>query len=135
MYLSLLNEEQKKLFLKASILLSNADGNFSKVERIMLTHFCMEMNIQEPENLTVNESIEDIVMRMREIGCSRDNKIIIFELAGVVMADYVYDEKEKVMMEKIADGLDVDKEFADESLEIITDMAAMYKRIGVMINE
>ena len=79
MYLVLLNNEKKELFLNLACRIAAADGNFSDEENAMIDGYCQEMNISFDYNRPLNTT-EKIVSDMNSICDLTEKRIIIFEI-------------------------------------------------------
>lgn len=60
MYLSLLNDNQKSLFLSIALYLAKVDNDYSEEERRIIQSYCVEMNITE-ENYVHSNNIMEII--------------------------------------------------------------------------
>lgn len=94
MYLVLLNNEKKELFLNLACRIAAVDGNFSDEENAMIDGYCQEMNISFDYNRPLNTT-EKIVSDMNSICDLTEKRIIIFEIIGLAMADGEYDVSER----------------------------------------
>lgn len=106
MFLNLLQENNKELFLKICVHASLANEIFAEEEKEMIYAYCREMNIAEhiPDEVEEFEQIVgSLVMQADDV----EKKIIILEILGLVKADGIYDEKEKRFMRKLLEGMKV----------------------------
>lgn len=120
MFLNLLQERNKEAFLALTVHASLANGIFAEEEKDMIYAYCHEMNMKEqiPSELKDFEQIIDLLADQAD---DVEKKIIIMEILGLIKADGIYDEQEKRFMEKLTEGLKVDKEVLgkfDSLLEI-----------------
>ena len=65
MYLSLLNDNQKSLFLSIALYLAKVDNDYSEEERRIIQSYCVEMNITE-ENYVHSNNIMEIISSIDE---------------------------------------------------------------------
>lgn len=133
MYLNLLNTEQKEIFLDISLCVSRADKNFSDLEKDMITKLCAEMQI--PVRYIVRNDFEDSINRLAEISSERIKRIIILELAGIVMADSVYVEEEKEIMFKVAEKFGLNYKEIENVISMITDLFVIYRKMAFYIEQ
>ncbi len=112
MYLSLLNEEQKELFLHLAVYLASADNDLSEQEIQLIQSYSKEfkMNI-DPEIFNTNIDIDRIINRFYAISDIREMKIIVFELIGLAMADHKYDDSERIVIKKLISSFDLEINF------------------------
>lgn len=110
MFLSLLNTEQKKMFLSLAYNLATSDGDFSENERLLIKSYSVEMNM-ELKIEDVDKDINHVVSRINDICGIKEKKIIIFEIIGLAMADYNYDDGEYEIVQKALSVFELDSEF------------------------
>ena len=133
MFLANLSEKEKQLFLQASLHISHSDNDFSNEEKLIIDTLCQEMAI--PASYEITLDLDEVLKELEEIATPGNKKRIIFELAGVVMADEVYAEAEKALMEKISDALKVDRSVAENAVRLISQMASIYKEAAALVRE
>lgn len=112
MYLSLLNTEQKKLFLSLAYNLVSSDGDFSEKERQAIKSYSVEMGM-ELKIEDVDTDLNRVIERINLICGAREKKIIIFEMVGLAMADYNFDDGERAIVRKTISIFDLDSAFGD----------------------
>ena len=95
MYLGLLKESQKEMFLELAINLAKSDGDYSEEENAIITSYCQEMQISF-EREKKNRSIDELVSEFALLCTAQEKKIIAFEIIGLAMCDNVYHEKENI---------------------------------------
>ncbi len=94
MYLGILENKNKELFLNLAYNLALSDGDYSEDEEMMIKSYCNEMQI-ELDMKNINRSIDSTIKEMSEECNIRDKKIIVFESIGLSMSDGCYCEEEK----------------------------------------
>lgn len=104
MYLSKLNEKEKKIFLNLAAIVSEANGVVEESERFMLEMYCSEMQI-DPD-FDEEKSFEDFIEALKDSSDEVKN-IIVFELIGLCLTDGGYDEEERNNIWQIAEGIGV----------------------------
>lgn len=110
MYLSLLNTKQKKLFLSLAYNLAVSDGDFSENERQVINSYSVEMNL-EFKMEDIDNDINRVVNEINSICEIREKKIIVFEMVGLAMADYNFDDGEREIIQKALSIFGLDSEF------------------------
>ncbi len=122
MFLNLLEDENKLLFLKISMKAAMINDEFTPEEEELLYAYCREMNI--PETIPYgDEDYEEILDELSVQADDVEKKIVILETLGLVRTDGHYDEKERSFMEYLAKRLDVNVSVLDyfnSLLEIYT---------------
>ena len=101
MYLSLLDNEKKHLFLDLELYMSCSDGEFSIDEKNIIDVHCLEMEIDNnnyqpdlPKDLLLNKLKTSLTIK--------EKKIFILELMAVVLADGDFHENEHEIMLQLA---------------------------------
>lgn len=131
MFLVNLSEKEKQLFLQASLHISHSDEQFSDEEKLVIVTLCQEMAI--PVSYELTQSLDEVLNELNQIASPTIKRSIVFELAGVIMADEVYADSEKALMARISDALGVDIEVSEESVRLITQMSEIYKSAAKLI--
>jgi len=126
MYLSMLSNTNKRLFLNLEIYLSKVDSDFSENERIIIDAHCMEMHIDN-NNYEADMSQSEIFEGLKAL-TKQESKIVFLELVGTIMADNVYHVEEKALVNKLAEALKLEENDISLVFSIITDMKNVYER-------
>ena len=126
MYLSMLSDTNKRLFLNLEIYLSKVDSDFSENERIISDAHCMEMHIDN-NNYEADMSQSEIFEGLKAL-TKQESKIVFLELVGTIMADNVYHVEEKALVNKLAEALKLEENDISLVFSIITDMKNVYER-------
>lgn len=104
MFLNLLQETNKELFLKVCVHASLANESFVEEEKEMIYAYCREMNIMEH----IPHETEDFGQIVKSLATQTDDiekKIIVLEILGLIKADGIYDEKEKCFMRTLVEEM------------------------------
>lgn len=132
MFLKDLSSKEKQLFLQMCLHISHSDNIFTDEEKLMIDTLCNEMSITA--SYDINLSFDDVLEKLKDIKSLSKKKSIIFELAGVVMADEAYAEPERELMIRICEALEIDYSVAEESVKLISQMAAIYRKASVLVH-
>lgn len=116
MYLSLLSNEKKHLFLELEIYMSKTDGDFSDEEKAIIDAHCIEMHIDN-NSYECELPLEGVLSKISSEFSEQEKRIVFLELAATVLADKVYHTTEKILISKWADILKISE---DESNVVIT---------------
>ena len=127
MYLSMLNNEKKHLFLNLEIYLSSIDGDFSDEEKKIIDVHCIEMHIDN-NNYEADMPLDEVLKKLKETLTHSECRIVFLELAATIMADDVYHKEEEKITRHLADLLKIDDDEVKEAFSIIKDMKNVYKR-------
>lgn len=106
MFLNLLEESNKELFLKVCVHASLANEFFAEEEKEMIYAYCREMNIKEhipDESGDFGQVVDSLVAQTNDV----EKKIVILEILGLIKSDGIYDEKEKCFMKELVERLKV----------------------------
>ena len=110
MFLSLLNFNQKKLFISLAFNLAVSDGEFSENERMVIKSYSAEMEM-ELKLEDIDLDIDHVVSEINSLCGVREKKIIVFEMIGLAMSDYHYDDGERAIVHKVLETFGLDAEF------------------------
>ncbi len=111
MYLALLNDKEKELFLGLAYDIASADGNYSDAEKATIAGYCQEM-LYDFDEKTMVKSVDSIIEEFKQTD-SKTKKIVVFEAMGLAMADGKYDSTEKEIIAKMEDKFGIDKSYHD----------------------
>lgn len=113
MYLMMLNEKQKHLFFELAYHLAAIDGNYSKEEALMMESYRCEMQIGVIPQGESRQS-QNIISDMQSTCGEREKRIIVFESIGLAMADNIYNESEKALIQSLIASFNIEKSFAQK---------------------
>lgn len=133
MFLNLLDERKKSLFLGLAYNLAQVDGNYSKEEELMIQSYCQEMQIEF--NMRMAKDTASIVSDLCTICDSKEKRIIAFEIIGLAMIDGKYDLSEKELIENMVEKFGVDNEFTEKCEIEISRYMEVQKEINKLIME
>lgn len=133
MYLNMLNRREKHLFLALEIYISEIDGDFSDEEKQIINAHCLEMGIDN-NNFELRMEGEEILKEIEGNLDDTKKHIFFLELAGIVLADNMYYEKERQIMERLANILKIKQEEIDEAFSIIKDLKSVYLRCAKYVS-
>lgn len=133
MYLNMLNRREKHLFLALEIYISEIDGDFSDEEKQIINAHCLEMGIDN-NNFELRMEVEEILKEIEGNLDDTKKHIFFLELAGTVLADNIYYEKERQIMERLANILKIKQGEIDEAFSIIKDLKSVYLRCAKYVS-
>lgn len=133
MYLSLLREDEKNLFLELAYEVSNIDGDFGEAEKIMIDSYCEEMKIVNNIDFDYKSHAEEIEKNIIENCGMRTKKIIIFEIVGLAMSDGKYDVEEKEYISKLAEKFMIDNDYIYKCENVIDEYMSFQNRINMLV--
>ena len=132
MYLQELKAEQKELFLDLSILLSSSDNNFSIEEKSLIKQICAEMQIEE--RYTSTAKFDDIVNKLVDISTKKHKRIMLIELAGIILVDGEYSDEEKQFLDDVGKKFSIPKVEIEKMILRVSELHDVYKKFSMFIN-
>lgn len=127
MFLEMLNDEQKKLFLHLAALAANANNIVEDAEREMLIHFAKEMNIESI--ISSDKEVGEITDALRPITGNTERKVILFELVGIMFSDTQCDEVEIAFLNEVATKLCVSNNDINTMIDLVKEYIDLYNKI------
>lgn len=118
MFLNVLKDQNKELFLELCLHLSNSDGVFADSEKEVLKAYCKEMEITEKTDFSMRP-LENVVSILNNNANLVEKKIVIMELLALAYVDGIYDENEKEEMNIIISGLEFSENQVKEIIELL----------------
>lgn len=132
MYLSLLKEEQKRVFLELAYEIAFLDNDLSEEERIMIESYCNEMQMEVPPFIRAR-SMTEFIETIKEGWGEREKKIILFEIIGLAMIDSNYDEEERKSIISMTEIFGLTDEFRDECEILLKEYFEMQSRMNTLV--
>ena len=132
MYLSILKEEEKKLFLGFVYYVAASEGNIGDEEKKVIGIYCNEMMI-EPVYDKPELSCIQVVDNISRMATEKEKKIILFEILGLAMADNRYDKSEKNMIHDAAKKFGLSDEFVIQCEQTINEYITFQSRLNNLI--
>ena len=86
MYLAMLDNEKRHLFLDLELYISKIDGDFSEQEKRVIDTHCIEMHIDN-NNYESETSYDEMMSRLSETFSKQEKRIVFIELLATVLAD------------------------------------------------
>ncbi len=127
MFLEMLKDEQKDLFLQLAVQAAKANGKFDETEKEMLIKFANEMNI-EPKSES-DKSIDELTEELAKITGKKERKIILFEAIGILNSDGEFDEKEAEYLANIAKKFEISKEDLEYMMSLVSYYVELFDEI------
>lgn len=132
MYLALLKEEQKELFLSLAFNLASANGDFCDEEKAVIAGYCQEMQIVFDQERMV-KPVEELISKINLSCDNREKKIIVFESIGLAMVDNKYDDSERKIVKLMTDMFELGDGFAEECESVLSEYITFQKRINELV--
>ena len=133
MYLSMLNNEKRHLFLNLEIYMSQIDGDFSDKEKAIINAHCVEMHVDN-NGYEPDMPRDEVFKQLKETLSIQEKKIVFLELVATIIVDNIYHASEKELVDKLAELLDISDSEVNDAFNIIKDMKEVYERCAEYIN-
>lgn len=132
MYLNKLNENQKGLFLQLVYAAAMANGEYVEQEKAIIETYCREMDTEfDPKDAT--NDVDAVISVLSSISTDEEKRIIVFEVMGLILADYTYDDAEKGFMGKLSAAFGVDKAYIDKCEMLIDEYLKLQSDINALV--
>lgn len=128
MYLGELNAEQKDRFLDLGIDLAAADGDFSDIEKNTIHLLCDEMRIAD--RYQADASPEETIRFFASEAGRHIQRIVVFELLGIAMADSVYEVRESELVNKAAKAFSIGEDEIKEISDAVAQLYGLYVKFS-----
>ena len=132
MYLALLNESEKAVFLGMTYNLATVDGDYSDSEKVMIDGYCQELQCQFDEK-TMLKPMDSLIQTIKVGSSDKVKKIFIFELVGLAMSDGNYDNNERKIIGQMLNEYNIDFSFANKCEEILSEYIDFQGRINELV--
>lgn len=137
MYLALLADEEKQLFLRAAVALSRIDGDFAAQEEEMLIAYCEEMSVSSKTAEWQNVDIDRraVIDKIAAVSGAVGQKIILFEMIGLAMVDGSYDRCEADFINEAAQKFNLSTEYVARCEKLLGDYLQLQGQISELVLE
>lgn len=132
MYLALLNESEKEVFLGMAYNLATIDRDYSDAEKAMINGYCQELQCQFDEKSMI-KPMELLIQTVKEKSSEKVKKIFIFELVGLAMADENYDSDERKLISQMLTEYNINPDFANKCESILNEYIGFQGRINELV--
>ncbi|MBO4897676.1 MAG: hypothetical protein J5590_05205 [Clostridia bacterium] len=132
MFLQELKMEQRDLFLDLCIAVSSSDNEFSNSEKGLIKQLCAEMMIKE--RYQIISEIDKTIDKLAEMSTQKEKRIMLIELAGIILVDGKYVEEEKEFIDKIGEKFSVPSDDIEKMMKIVLELYGVYGKIGAYLN-
>lgn len=132
MYLALLNEQKKKLFLELVYKIACSDGDYSGKEKNMIASYCQEMQI-EFQLSDISHTYSEIIDELNLICNETEKRIIAFESIGLAIVDGTFDDSEKNIVREMCIDFALQNKFIDECEILLNEYLKIQNKINELI--
>ena len=131
MFLEILKDEQKDLFLQLAVIAAKENGYVDEAEDALLTKFANEMNIAPKTEATL--SLDEVIDKLASSCDKREKKIVLFEAAGIMNSDGEYSDAEFDFLKKIAAKFEISEEELGTLMGLVSDYVALFNEILITV--
>ena len=131
MFLEILKDDQKDLFLQLAVIAAKENGNVDEAESEMLLKFANEMKIAPRAEAVL--SLDDIVDGLAKSCDKREKRIVLFEAAGIMNTDGEYDDAEYEFLKNIAAKFEISEEELGTLMGLVSDYVALFNEIIISV--
>ena len=131
MFLEILKDEQKDLFLQLAVIAAKENGYVDEAEDALLTKFANEMNIAPKIEATL--SLDEVIDKLANSCDKREKKIVLFEAAGIMNSDGEYSDAEFDFLKKIAAKFEISEEELETMMGLVSDYVALFNEIIITV--
>lgn len=131
MYLALLKNEEKELFLGLAYNLATLDRDYSDIEKATIAGYCQEMQIIFERKMV--KSLEEILIRINKISDEITKKIVVFEAVGLAMVDNNYEDSERNVIARMENIFELEIGFSVKCESILNEYISLQGRLNQLI--
>ncbi|QOW60718.1 TerB family tellurite resistance protein [Treponema pedis] len=134
MFLNLLNDEEKSIFLKLAISIIQADGKLEDSEKSFIAEYSREMGI---ECYTLDEKVDPMPLAEKIGKNSNDSvkRIFLVELLACANADGDFAEYEKSLIHSFVKIFGLSESSLQDSLELLKEYTKISTKLMKFIQE
>ncbi len=109
-----------------------ANGEYVEQEKAIIETYCREMDTEfDPKDAT--NDVDAVISVLSSISTDEEKRIIVFEVMGLILADYTYDDAEKGFMGKLSAAFGVDKAYIDKCEMLIDEYLKLQSDINALV--
>ena len=131
MFLEILKDDQKDLFLQLAVIAAKENGYVDEAESEMLLKFANEMKIAPKTEAVL--SLDEIVDGLAKSCDIREKRIVLFEAAGIMNTDGEYDDAEYEFLKKIAAKFEISEQELGTLMGLVSDYVALFNEIIISV--
>lgn len=134
MFLNLLNDEEKSIFLKLAISVIQADGKLEESEKAIVAEYAREMGM---ETYTLNETIEPLLLAEKIGKSSSDSvkRIFLLELLACAQADGDFTADEQCLIKSFVKAFGLSESSLNETLDLLNEYTKISHKLMSFIQE
>jgi len=126
MFLSILNNQEKEVFLNLVINVAEIDGEFTQAEQNQISAYVLEMGITLKEKHTYNKSNSELLQELSK-STIQVRRSIFIEIVALMVVDGMKDE-EVILLNTIQKEFNIKDAFKEQSITWYNNIAPLYKQ-------
>ena len=130
MFLGLLEENEKKAFLKLAHYMARSDGDFSDKQREIIATYCFEMQIDDIDFDKIDFDVNSVV---KEFKSTKSKKIALLEIMALVFSDNILHREEEKIIDIMLDSFEFDKKLSQLYAEWTKSILAVSEQGKILI--
>ncbi|MBP3417205.1 MAG: hypothetical protein J6K76_07525 [Spirochaetaceae bacterium] len=129
MFLNLLNEKEKEIFMQLAVAVIHADGKLEESEKIFLDDYAHEMNISDFDVYKKPESVEHLVGEITTNSSNTVKRIFLLELAALARTDGDFAQSERELIQLIAEKLNISDGLLQDCENLLKEYESISERL------
>lgn len=129
MFLNLLNEKEKEIFMQVAVAVIHADGKLEESEKIFLDDYAHEMNISDFDVYKKPESVEHLVGEITTNSSNTVKRIFLLELAALARTDGDFAQSERELIQLIAEKLNISDGLLQDCENLLKEYESISERL------
>ena len=135
MFLNLLNEKEKEIFMQLAVAVIHADGKLEESEKIFLDDYAHEMNISDFDVYKKPESVEHLVGEITTNSSNTVKRIFLLELAALARTDGDFAQSERELIQLIAEKLNNSDGLLQDCENLLKEYESISERLLAFIQD
>lgn len=132
MYLAMLNEDQKSMFLSLALYLAKIDNDYSVQEQEIIQSYCDEMNIKTNQFVEF-KSVNQLISMLDESCDMITKRIIVFEAIGLALIDQDYSDEEKKIIHLMSSYFGIEQGYLEECEQLIREYVVFQTKFNSLV--
>lgn len=134
MFLGQLSKEKKEWVLDLSIHAALSNDDFVKEEKEIIDLYCVEMDLPKSD-YNPRYSFDEVLEKLKSNCTCEELNMITIEIVALLISEVVYDDKEKIFMEKIQKVFDITDDTLEKIFDAIKLLNQSYAEMNAIIYE
>ncbi len=127
MYLNRLSDDQRQPFLDLCIHAAMTNEDFDRTEKELIKQYCGEMGLTEVR-YEPEKPFDEVCGKLAECSAA-EIKIIMLNIAGLMLSDNIYDESERLFMRTLAKKLRLSRDDYEETIDFVKQLTGIHANI------